>query len=230
VTPRTGRREPQRDRRQADGAPTRWGAARGATLLAVGVATVLVVVAFVVLNRDGDDAPPDDSELAAVSGIGAAAAPPWPAPVDVSDRAQEAGLTLGAMGTAEHYHVHVDVLVDGQPVAVPANIGVDPSSGAMTGLHTHTPDGVVHIEASATGQTFTVGQLFTQWDVKLTDGQLGSLRTDGDNELAVYVDGDRTTGDIATTPLADRQQITVVYGPKAEPVDVPTSYDFGPDL
>ncbi len=229
MTPRT-KRDRGDDRGRTGDAPTRQGAARGATLLAVGVGTVLVVVGFVALGQDGGDAPLDDSELADVSGVGATTAPPWPAPDDVSQRAQAARLSLGDMGTAEHYHLHVDVLVDGQPVAVPANIGVDASTGAMTGLHTHTPDGIVHIEASTEGQTFTLGQLFTQWDVKLTDDQLGSLRTDGDDELAAYVNGDRVTDDIATTPLADHQQITVVYGPSGDPVDIPTSYDFGPDL
>lgn len=55
------------------------------------------------------------------------AMPPWPAPVaDVPDRVAAAGLDLGPMGTAEHYHPKLQIIIDGQQIQVPANIGVDP--------------------------------------------------------------------------------------------------------
>lgn len=87
--------------------------------------------------RGGDNGPRQTattgaagSSLAAVSGLGAANPPPWPVPADTRGSAAKAGLPLGAMGTAEHYHAHLDVLVDGAPAAVPANLGVDQVSGA----------------------------------------------------------------------------------------------------
>lgn len=132
------------------------------------------------------------------------------------------------MGTAEHYHAHLDVLVNGQAVPVPPNIGVDPSSGLMTGLHTHTPDGVVHIEAARTGQPFTLGQLFTEWNVRLAATQLGGLAVSGNNTLTLYVNGSKVSANPATLRLEPRQQITPVYGPADQEVSVPDSYDFAP--
>ncbi|MGH8823265.1 MAG: hypothetical protein ACRDVN_02160 [Jiangellaceae bacterium] len=167
------------------------------------------------------------SDLAAVSGKGAESRPPWPAPTDVAARAEAAGLPLGPMGTAEHYHAHFDVLVDGQSVPVPANIGVEPS-GQMSALHTHTPDGIVHIEAGVKGQTFTLGQLFTEWNVALGPERIGGLTTGGADgkTLAVYVNGEKATGDPAMVEFAPWQQITVIYGSPDQQVEIPSTYDW----
>lgn len=90
--------------------------------------------------------------------------PPWPAPVDdVPARVAAAGLDLGPMGTAEHYHPHLRILANGTEVPVPPNIGVDPATGAMSAVHTHEADGTIHIEAATAGEVFTLGQLFTEW-------------------------------------------------------------------
>ena len=215
--------------------PGRETGARVGVLAAVAVAVAVAVGIGFVVGGDAETEPgpaegADTADLAQFSGLGATSPPPWPAPPEVSARAQAAGLSLGPMGMAEHYHVHLDVIVNGRSVPVPADLGVDPASGAMTGLHTHTADGIVHIEASQPGEVFTLGQLFTEWDVRLTDTQLGGLRASPDNELVVYVNGDPVRSDVATTPLAEHQQIAVVYGTTDEPVDVPTGYDFGPDL
>ena len=203
--------------------------------LQYGVVAVVVIAAVGLLIRSvqkDDSSPPvatpSSAALAAVSGLGAQQPPPWPVPADVPARVKLAGLPLGGMGTAEHYHVHLDVLVNGKPVTVPANIGVDPSSGPMSYLHTHTPDGVVHIEAGRAGQPFTLGQLFTEWNVRLTATQLGALRAGGANSLAVYVNGKRVPGNPAALRLRPHQQIALVYGPADQKVNVPGSYDFAP--
>lgn len=91
--------------------------------------------------------------------------PPWPAPGDVPARVAAAGLDLGPMGTAEHYHPTLAITIHGQPVPVPPNIGVDPDTGAMSAVHTHEGDGTIHIEAHTVGEKFTLGQLFIQWGV-----------------------------------------------------------------
>ena len=75
-------------------------------------------------------------------------APSWPLPTDVPAAVEAAGLRLGPMGTAEHYHPRLTILVAGQPVVMPAGIGMDPQSGAMSALHTHSSDGELHVEAA----------------------------------------------------------------------------------
>ena len=53
---------------------------------------------------------------------------PWPLPTDVANRVAEAGLDLGPMGMAEHYHPQLQIVVNGVPQwdgAVPEGIFLD---------------------------------------------------------------------------------------------------------
>jgi len=75
--------------------------------------------------------------------------PPWPTPNNVASRVTAAGLDLGPMGTAEHYHPHLRIVIDGAEIPVAANIGVDPITGAMSALHTHEPDGTLTSKPTA---------------------------------------------------------------------------------
>lgn len=168
------------------------------------------------------------ADLAAVSGLGAELPPPWLAPTDAPARVTAAGLSLGSMGTAEHYHAHLDLLVDGQSVPVPTDIGVDQTSGAMSYLHTHAADGLVHVEAGRAGQPFTLGQLFTQWNVRLSAAQVGGLKAVDGKTLTLFVNGKQVPGDPARLRLAAHQQIALVYGTAGQKVDVPSSYRFIP--
>lgn len=197
------------------------------TLATVGAAALVGggLVLMAALNGTAKSDPEYARDLANVSGLGSEEQPPWPAPADAAGRAEAAGLSIGPMGMAEHYHAHLDVIVNGRPVDVPANIGID-SLGAMSGLHTHAADGVLHVEADRPGQPFTLGQLFTQWDVRLTGQQVGGLTAEDGNALRVYVDGEKVPGDPALIQLEGEQQIAVVFGPTDQKVDVPDSYDF----
>lgn len=186
----------------------------------VGVAAVTIAVIFGINTYSRPDPTAADG-----TGLGAETGPPWPLPADPAQRAKAAGLPIGPMGTAEHYHAHLDVIVNGRPAAVPADIGVDPRSGQMSALHTHTPDGIVHVEAARVGEPFTLGQLFTEWNVALTPDRIGSLPATDKQPLAVYVNGEKYSGNPATLRLQDQQQIAVTYGP-IEPDDIPAGYDF----
>jgi hypothetical protein len=207
----------------------RRDARRRRLLVAITGVVAAAVVGGAVLAQvlTSGDSSTGSGDLASMSGQGAESGPPWPAPTDVAARTEAAGLPLGPMGTAEHYHAHLDVLVDGQSVPVPANIGVEPS-GQMSALHTHTPDGIVHIEAGVKGQTFTLGQLFTEWNVALGPDRIGGLTTGGTGgkTLAVYVNGEKATGSPAMVKFAPWQQITLVYGSPDQEVEIPSTYDW----
>jgi hypothetical protein len=187
------------------------------------LATLLIVAAIGISNAQDDDSS-TQAGSGAVSGLGAAAAPPWPLPPDATDRVAAAGMDTGPMGMTEHYHAHLDIIVNGEAVPVPANLGIDPATGGMAALHTHTADGLVHVEADTQDEAFTLGQLFTAWDVKLTAEQIGSMTTTDGNELKVYVNGEEQSGNPAMLRLADQQQITIVFGDQQ--VDIPDTYDF----
>lgn len=136
-----------------------------------------------------------------------AAMPPWPAPTDIAERVATAGLDLGPMGTAEHYHPQLRIVIDGADVPVPPNIGVDPATGAMSALHTHEGDGTIHIEADSVGAVFTLGQFFTQWGVALTPDQIGGIRAEPGQGVELTSNGTRVTGDPADFRLEPDQKI-----------------------
>jgi hypothetical protein len=155
------------------------------------------------------------------------ALPPWPVPSDPVAGARAAGLDVKPMeGTAKHFHAHLDILVNGKPVPVPANLGIDPSGQAMSELHTHDTTGVLHIEAPTANKRYTLGQLFNEWQLKLSATGIGGLKTSGTNTLSAYVNGKKQTGDPATIELTAHREIALVYGPTAAKVNVPASYKF----
>src|SRR5882672_619347 len=73
----------------------------------------------------------------------------WSLPNNISGAVTQAGLPLfGNEQLAVHYHVHLDVLVDGQPITVPQGIGIDNTAQKISPLHTHDTTGVIHIESA----------------------------------------------------------------------------------
>lgn len=187
-----------------------------------------------------------DAEEAPAARAPATGAVPWPAPSDPLDLATEAGLTPTTHEFLRvHRHAHLDVFVNGEPVTVPAGIGIDitdpgvkttPSHGGDTyggieecddpcisPLHTHDPSGVLHTE-SAESRLNTLGEFFTEWDVRLDDRCVGGY-CGPDASIQVFVDGDRFKGDPASIELADQREIAIVIG--SLPDTIPTSFDFG---
>lgn len=152
--------------------------------------------------------------------------PPWPAPIDPAAGEQAAGLVVNPMeGAVQHFHAHLDILVDGRPVTVPANLGIDLRQQLIAELHTHDDLGILHVEASSPTATFTLGQLFSEWGVKLDAQDLGGLRTGDGKQLRTFVDGRPHPGDPSSIQLADHQEIALVFG-TGTPSNVPASYDF----
>lgn len=105
------------------------------------------------------------------------AAPPgarlvWPLPADPAASILAAGLQqLNREGEIWHLHAHLEVFKDGQQVLVPANIGVGPASAFFSPLHTHTPDGVIHVESNTIAD-YTLGQFFALWGVSLAGARV----------------------------------------------------------
>ena len=59
-----------------------------------------------------------------------------------------------------HVHAHLALFVEGQPVEVPGGIGI--RADCFSWLHTHAPDGILHVEAPAP-HTYTLGDFFRVW-------------------------------------------------------------------
>lgn len=152
--------------------------------------------------------------------------PPWPAPTDPAAGERAAGLTvLPGEGVRQHIHAHLDIEVDGQAVTVPEHLGIDVRRGLYAELHTHADSGVLHVESKDPSASFYLGQLFTEWEVKLSADQLGGLSAGEGRRLYVYVNGERVYGDPARIRLHDHQEILLAFGAEP-PTDVPSSFDF----
>ncbi len=151
--------------------------------------------------------------------------PPWTAPRDARAAVQQAGLPmLGSEGAVLHTHSHLNVFVDGQPVPVPADIGIDQRAGTISPLHSHDGSGVIHIE-SPTKATFTLAQLFAEWQVSLSESQIGGLHTATATELRAYVNGKQVPGNPGALPLNEHDQIVLAFG--TPPASIPSTYDWG---
>lgn len=179
------------------------------------LAPLAAAVALTLAGCGNDPAPTDSAVRSSTEApeLDGSAPPPWPAPTtDVAARASSAGLDLGPMGTAEHYHPRLRIRVNGTEVPVPPNIGVDPATGAMSAVHTHEGDGTIHIEADTVGEVFTLGQLFTQWGVKLAPSQIGGVEAKPGQELTLTSNGQAVSGDPMDLRLEPEQQIELELG------------------
>jgi hypothetical protein len=175
---------------------------------------------------------------------GAEAVVLWLAPQDAMGLAVKAGLEPAPQEYTDHHaHAHLDVFLDGKPVLIPAGIGIDIDSPDVTRfdepdgsityggievcgapcispLHTHAESGILHTESQAT-ESHTLGEFFIEWDVTLSESCVGEHC---DEPIAVYVNGERYTGEAAAIELTDLKQIAIVIG--TPPAVIPATADF----
>jgi hypothetical protein len=209
-------------------------------------APLLLLVAVSALtgcSGGGVDAP-DDVQAAPTPASGAA---PWPAPGDPLGLTRKAGLEPETHEFLDyHVHAHLDVFVNGEPVVVPAGLGIaidDPAvrhdvlvdgtdnyggidppcaEPCISPLHTHDVSGVLHTETKEPTPN-TLGQLFTEWNVAL-DGSCVGGYCEPEASVLVYVDGRAFEDDPATIELTDGKEIAIVIG--TPPEEIPVSYRF----
>ena len=199
-----------------------------AVLLATLIATVLTACGT---TPAAPPAPPAPGDLI------------WPAPGNPLELTLSAGLQPETKETFTfHVHAHLDVLIDGRPVLIPAGIGINvedagvkhgqwnggPTYGSISQctqpcispLHTHYESGVIHTE-SATNVPHRLGQFFTEWGVRLSSGCIDKY-CEPATTIRVYVDGKRYTGNVAEIPLTNRKEIALVIG--SPPKQIPSSF------
>ena len=122
--------------------------------------------------------------------------------------------------TLFHIHAHLTIFVNGSPRQVPAGIGIpgakaqNTAQGPFIGsgtcfywLHTHAPDGIIHIE-SPVHRTYTLGDFFDEWGQPLGPGQVGP---DKGHVTAIY-NGQVYQGNPRDIPLNAHAQIQLEVG------------------
>jgi hypothetical protein len=200
----------------------------GSGVAVVALGAGVAVAALVGRHPAKHAAGPALPTVEALAASGGARPLPWATPPDASAAIRAAGLTpLAGEGTADHYHAHLDVIVNGTAVSVPAGIGIDEQGQRISALHVHDESGVVHIESPTAGTPYYLGQLFREWNVALSQTQVGGFHADATHALTAYIDGKPVAGNPADIKLAAHQEIALVYGPTGQQAAVPSGYVFG---
>jgi hypothetical protein len=124
-----------------------------------------------------------------------------------------------------HIHAHLAVYVNGHLRAIPAGVGIagaivqDTQYGPVVGngscfywLHTHTTDGVLHVE-SPTQRIYTLGNFFDIWRQPLSANQVGPAK----GKITAVVDGKPWTKDPRSIPLQAHSVIQLDVGTPVTP-------------
>jgi hypothetical protein len=137
--------------------------------------------------------------------------------------------------TQVHVHTHLTVFVDGKARVIPYGIGIPGAQAVQTTggpfvetgscfywLHVHANDGIVHVESPTTTDSYTLGQVFAEWGIPLSNTRVGPASgnvtvffTSPGKKAGLY------TGDPANLPLGDHYEIQLDVGtPIVAPVHV----------
>ena len=147
----------------------------------------------------------------------------------LKQRLQDIGLhALPAEGTKLHIHAHLYVVVNGRIYPVPALIGINIQQRFVAELHTHDVSGIIHVE-SPTIRTFTLGEFFDVWGLRLSSRCLGAYCAAGKKQVMVWVHAKRVTTDPRKIVLKAHESIVVAYGTLAslKPLGpIPATYPF----
>lgn len=117
-----------------------------------------------------------------------------------------------AEGVAMHIHPHLTILDHGKPVGIPEDVGRPLARQCLYWLHTHTPDGIIHVESPSVRE-FYLGQFFAIWGQPLTSLNVAGAHPRPGEHLKVYVDGEPYTGDPRKIEFAQHLDIVILVGP-----------------
>jgi hypothetical protein len=148
------------------------------------------------------------------------------APAGTTQTGTVDGIQCGATEQlAYHIHAHLQVYVNGSPRALPGGIGIPGSKVVSSAqgpvaaggqciywLHTHAPDGVIHIE-SPTQRIYTLGNFFNEWHQPLSSTQVGTAS----GRVTAFVNGKAWTKNPSDIPLDPHAVIQLSVGTPVVP-------------
>ena len=127
----------------------------------------------------------------------------------------------GGPGARRHRHRHHRSWCPALPRWQPRGIE-ECTNPCISPLHTHDETGIIHTEAAA-DTLLTLGQLFTEWGVRLDEECVGEF-CESETDIAVHIDGDEYEGDPTDIELDDQLVIAIVIG--TPPDRIPETADF----
>lgn len=85
-----------------------------------------------------------------------------------------------------HYHPWLFIKINGESVNIPEGTGV--TEECMYPVHTHSPDGKLHIEIpSSNPLKIKINDFFTVWGTEFNENKILDYSTDGDHEIVMTV-------------------------------------------
>lgn len=111
------------------------------------------------------------------------------------------------MATEFHIHPTLAIYINGEQQVIPADIGVRPT--CMTALHTHTSDGILHVE-SPERRDFTLADFFAVWEQPFSRDEVLGYRADAQHRIRMTVNGEPVET-YEDTVLYDHDQIVIYY-------------------
>jgi hypothetical protein len=147
----------------------------------------------------------------------------WPVNyTDLGGAMSALGLTpTQEAASVNHYHVHITLVVDGHDVPVPAQIGLDASSGVFSEVHTHDDRGVIHIESGNTAFRADLADVFDMWGVYLSPKCIGGYC----GGVKMWVNGKPSTA-YGKLVLQSHMAITLLEGAAPSGFKPDKSYKF----
>jgi hypothetical protein len=115
-------------------------------------------------------------------------------------------------GQRIHIHQHLAIYDRGKEVTIPQYIGIPEAARCIYWLHTHTPDGIIHVEAPM-DRSFTLGDFFNVWGQPLDRTHAASAVASKGKRMRVWVNGTQYAGDPAKIPLTAHADIVIQVGP-----------------
>lgn len=117
-------------------------------------------------------------------------------------------------GTAMHIHQHLAIFDHGKPVPIPEDVGRPLFAGCFYWLHTHTPNGIIHVESPVV-RSFSLADFFAIWGQPLSRTDVAGAKLRPGDKMTIWIDGRRYTGDPRSIPLTEHEDITIDVGPPA---------------
>jgi len=116
-------------------------------------------------------------------------------------------LCTADMATEYHIHPELTIVIDGVTQPIPADIGIEPT--CMKSIHTHTADGVIHVE-SPIAKEFTLGDFFAVWQKDFSKDKILDKAVTAKTEIVVTVNGQKVDT-YENTILRDKDKIVISY-------------------
>ena len=136
------------------------------------------------------------------------------APPPTPDNAQEvADFCLGDHSNiGVHYHPLIEIVINGQEVSIPANIGINHDGCSMRGVHTHDSSGKIHVEMDKK-YNVPAESFFLIWGETFNENQILDYVVDDDHEIVVTLNGD-SVDTFEDTVMEDSEVLRIEYKPK----------------